>query len=253
MDSSGLLVYDENQAPREGVEFMDSKILIVDDDEKLRKLLKEYLESYGLKIITLADGSTVEKTIRVEDPHVLILDIMLPGEDGLSVLKRVRSFSSVPVIMLTAKGEGSDRIVGLELGADDYMPKPFNPRELLARIKAVLRRIDPQRGMPGADVDVIKAGGLTLHLSRQTLQVEEHEIELSTAECKIMEALMRHPNMALGRDRLMTLARGRDFMAFDRSIDMHVSNLRSKLSPYPDARKRIKTVWGTGYMFQADR
>lgn len=231
---------------------MSSRILIVDDDEKLRKLLKEYLEGYGLKIITLADGLTIEKVVRAEDPDVVILDIMLPGEDGLSVLRRIRSFSSIPVIMLTAKGEDSDRIVGLELGADDYMPKPFNPRELLARIKAVLRRLRPERGTPGAGLDAIKAGGLALHLSRQTLLVEEHEIELSTAECRVMEALMRQPNVALSRDRLLTLARGRDFMAFDRSIDMHISNLRSKLSPYPDAKKRIKTVWGTGYMFVAE-
>jgi two-component system phosphate regulon response regulator OmpR len=231
---------------------MSSRILIVDDDEKLRKLLKEYLEGYGLKIITLADGLTIEKVVRAEDPDVVILDIMLPGEDGLSVLKRIRSFSSIPVIMLTAKGEDSDRIVGLELGADDYMPKPFNPRELLARIKAVLRRLRPERGTPGAGLDAIKAGGLALHLSRQALLVEEHEIELSTAECRVMEALMRQPNVALSRDRLLTLARGRDFMAFDRSIDMHISNLRSKLSPYPEAKKRIKTVWGTGYMFVAE-
>ena len=231
---------------------MSSRILIVDDDEKLRKLLKEYLEGYGLKIITLADGLTIEKVVRAEDPDVVILDIMLPGEDGLAVLRRIRSFSSVPVIMLTAKGEDSDRIVGLELGADDYMPKPFNPRELLARIKAVLRRLRPERGASGAGLDAIKAGGLTLHLSRQTLLVEEHEIELSTAECRVMEALMRQPNVALSRDRLLTLARGRDFMAFDRSIDMHISNLRSKLSPYPEAKKRIKTIWGTGYMFVAE-
>jgi two-component system, OmpR family, phosphate regulon response regulator OmpR len=228
---------------------MSSRILIVDDDEKLRKLLKEYLEGYGLKVITLADGLNIEKVVRAEDPDAVILDIMLPGEDGLSVLKRIRSFSSVPVIMLTAKGEDSDRIVGLELGADDYMPKPFNPRELLARIKAVLRRLRPERGAPEAGPDAIKAGGLALQLSRQALLVEEHEIELSTAECRVMEALMRRPNVALSRDRLMTLARGRDFMAFDRSIDMHISNLRSKLSAYPDAKKRIKTIWGTGYMF----
>jgi two-component system phosphate regulon response regulator OmpR len=231
---------------------MGSKILLVDDDEKLRRLLKEYLEGYGLRVATFADGMTIERVVRAEDPDMVILDIMLPGEDGLSVLKRVRSFSSVPVIMLTAKGEDSDRIVGLELGADDYIPKPFNPRELLARIKAVLRRLRPGHGLPGAGPEVIRAGALALHLSRQALLVEEHEIELSTAECRIMEALMRHPNAALSRDRLMTLARGRDFMAFDRSIDMHISNLRSKLSPYPGAKKRIKTVWGTGYMFTAE-
>jgi two-component system phosphate regulon response regulator OmpR len=230
---------------------MEIKVLIVDDDEKLRKLLREYLEGYGFKVLTLPDGSFVIKTIQKEYPDLAILDIMLPKKDGLDVLKEIRSESSIPVIMLTAKGEEADRIVGLELGADDYLPKPFNPRELLARIKAVLRRskLQEQTDTNGDKIEVIKAGGLVLKTTEQILLVEENEVALSTAESKIMEALMKHPNTVLSRDRLMTLARGRDFMAFDRSIDVHISNLRSKLFSYPNFRNCIKTVWGSGYMF----
>jgi two-component system phosphate regulon response regulator OmpR len=137
------------------------------------------------------------------------------------------------------------------LGADDYLPKPFNPRELLARIKAVMRRSKSQEktGVDREKIGVIKAKGLILKTMEQILLVEANEVALSTAESKIMEALMKHPNAALSRDRLMTLARGRDFMAFDRSIDVHISNLRSKLSAYPNFRNCIKTVWGSGYMF----
>jgi two-component system phosphate regulon response regulator OmpR len=230
---------------------METKLLIVDDDEKLCKLLKEYLEGYGFKILMLSDGLFVTKTIQKEYPDLIILDIMLPKKDGLDVLKEIRSESSVPVIMLTAKGEDADRIVGLELGADDYLPKPFNPRELLARIKAVLRRgrTQEQTSANKDKTDLIKAGGLILRTTEQILLVGNNEVALSTAESKIMETLMKHPNTALSRDRLMTLARGRDFMAFDRSIDVHISNLRSKLSAYPNFRNCIKTVWGSGYMF----
>jgi len=230
---------------------METKILIVDDDEKLRKLLREYLEGYGFKVLMLSDGTFVIKTIQKEYPDLIILDIMLPKKDGLDVLKVIRSESSIPVIMLTAKGEEEDRIVGLELGADDYLPKPFNPREILARIKAVMRRSKSQEqtGVGREKIEVIKAGRLILKTVDQILLVDDNEVALSTAESKIMEALMKHPNTALSRDRLMTIARGRDFMAFDRSIDVHISNLRAKLSSYPDFRNCIKTVWGSGYMF----
>jgi len=230
---------------------MKTKVLIVDDDEKLRKLLKEYLEGYGFEVLTLSDGSFVTKTIQKEYPDLIILDIMLPKKDGLEVLKEIRSESSIPIIMLTAKGEDADRIVGLELGADDYLPKPFNPRELLARMKAVLRRgkLQEESGVDRDRTETVKAGGLMLKTAEQVLLVEGKELALSTAETKIMEILMKHPNLVLSRDRLMTLARGRDFMAFDRSIDVHISNLRSKLSSYPAFRNCIKTVWGSGYMF----
>ena len=230
---------------------MEKKVLLVDDDAKLRKLLREYLEGYGFHILTLADGLSVTKTIREESPDIIILDIMLPKRDGLNVLKDIRMEYSVPIIMLTAKGEDADRIVGLELGADDYLPKPFNPRELLARIKAVLRRLpDQDRSNAKRDKNMfIEACGLVLNKAKQTLLVKDEEVELSSTEYKVLEALMEHPNRVMSRDQLMNLARGRDFMAFDRSIDVHISKLRAKLEPDPRSPKRIKTIWGTGYMF----
>jgi two-component system phosphate regulon response regulator OmpR len=231
---------------------MGNKVLIVDDDEKLRKLLKEYLEGNGFKVLTLADGSDVKKTLQKESPEMVILDIMLPGKDGLEVLKEIRMDDPIPVIMLTAKGDQTDRIVGLELGADDYLPKPFNPRELLARMKAVLRRAAPENRdkVRKKEAPLLKVGGVTLNKAKQTILIEDKELELSSTEYKILEVLMRHPNVVFSRDQLMNLARGRDFMAFDRSIDVHISKLRAKLEPDPRSPIRIKTVWGTGYMFK---
>jgi len=229
---------------------MAERVLIVDDDEKLRKLLSEYLEGYGYAILTLADGANVMAAIKAKQPDIVILDIMLPHKNGLEVLRDIRGESKLPVIMLTAKGEDADRIVGLEMGADDYLPKPFNPRELLARIKAVLRRAVPdQMSALERDSVYIKAGGLVLNKAKQTLMVEDREIDLSSTEYKIMKALMEHPNRVLTRDQLMNLAHGRDFMAFDRSVDVHISKLRAKLETDPSSPKVIKTVWGTGYMF----
>jgi two-component system phosphate regulon response regulator OmpR len=228
---------------------MEKQVLLVDDDEKLLKLVKEYLEGYGFHVVTLPDGSAVMKTIAAKSPDIVILDIMLPGKDGLAVLKEVRTEHAVPVIMLTAKGEDADRIVGLELGADDYLPKPFNPRELLARVRAVLRRPPRLEDAKTQENKVIRVGGMSLNTAKQALLVEGKEVELSSTEYKVLEALMKHPNVVMTRDHLMTLARGRDFMAFDRSIDVHISKLRAKLKPFPKYEKSIKTVWGTGYMF----
>lgn len=224
-----------------------NKILIIDDDEKLCRLLNAYLKENGFEVSCVNDGSGALKAITGESPDIIILDIMLPGKDGLEVLTEIRKEHTLPVIMLTAKGEDTDRIVGLELGADDYLAKPFNPRELLARIKAVLRRGSRNNAM--SHNLLIKANGLTLNRPKQTVTVENKEIELSTTEFKILEVLMKNPNTVLTRDQLMTLARGRDFAAFDRSIDVHVSKLRTKLEADPQTPKRIKTIWGSGYMF----
>jgi two-component system phosphate regulon response regulator OmpR len=230
---------------------MAKKILIVDDDEKLRKLLKEYLEGYGFKVLTVADGEAVLNAMRNESPELVILDVMLPKKDGLEVLKEIRAASQVPVIMLTAKGEEADRVVGLELGADDYLPKPFSPRELLARIKAVMRRLEPGMKAAGEEGEGgrLEVGRLVLDKARQTLVMEGKEIALSSTEYRVLKVLMENPNRVLSRDQIMTLAQGRDFMAFDRSIDVHISKLRAKLEPDPRSPKRIKTIWGSGYMF----
>ena len=230
---------------------MDETVLLVDDDAKLRKLLGEYLEGYGIRVLTLGDGSEVLKTIRVKTPDMVILDIMLPQQDGLDILKEIRAQYSLPVIMLTAKGEDADRIVGLELGADDYVPKPFNPRELLARMRAVLRRVGPNTGQRADNEKEthIKSGGLVLNKAKQTLMAGKDEMALSSTEFKLIAALMSHPNTVLSRDQLMNLARGRDFMAFDRSIDVHISNIRAKLKSHLRFESCIKTIWGTGYMF----
>ncbi|NTV33282.1 MAG: response regulator [Deltaproteobacteria bacterium] len=230
---------------------MGKRILIVDDDEKLRKLLKEYLEGYEFKVFTLADGEAVLNTIRKESPELVILDVMLPKKDGLEVLKEIRAASKVPVIMLTAKGEEADRVVGLELGADDYLPKPFSPRELLARIKAVLRRLEPEIKPAAGEREGqrVEAGNLLLDKAKQTLLIEGKEVALSSTEYRVLKVLMENPNRVLSRDQIMTLAQGKDFMAFDRSIDVHISKLRAKLESDPRSPKRIKTIWGSGYMF----
>lgn len=231
---------------------MEGKVLIIDDDQRLCGMLQEYLETNGMRVGIIHNGDGVGAALDDQSPDIVILDIMLPGKDGLEVLKDLRHSHATPVIMLTAKGEDTDRIVGLELGADDYLAKPFNPRELLARIKAVLRRSrngGSPSGRENSEDGVIKAGGLLLNRFNQTVDVEGVPHELSSTEFKLLEVLMRHPNKVLSRDQLMTLVRGRDFMAFDRSIDVHISKLRSKLELDPRSPKRIKTIWGTGYMF----
>jgi two-component system phosphate regulon response regulator OmpR len=227
-----------------------NRVLIIDDDEKLRKLLGEYLKDHGFHTTCLADGANVLTVLSTDRPDLVILDIMLPGKDGLEVLKEIRRDHGLPVIMLTARGDDTDRIVGLELGADDYLPKPFNPRELLARMKAVLRRsVNEDRGSgEKARHNIINAAGISLNTAKQTVVVEGRETELSTTEFRILEVLMKNPNTVMSRDQLMTLARGRDFTAFDRSIDVHISKLRSKVEADPNAPKRIKTIWGAGYM-----
>ena len=225
---------------------MSRNILIIDDDLKLIDLLSEYLEENGFRVHAVHDGLKAVENVRDVGPDLVILDIMLPGKDGLQVLKEIRGNYTVPVLMLTARGDDTDRIVGLELGADDYLPKPFNPRELLARIRAILRRgpADPDR-----EERMIRAGNLELNRAARSLALDGRNIPLSTTEFNILEVLMKNPNTVLSRDQIMNLAQGRDFMAFDRSVDIHISKLRAKIEKKPASPTRIKTVWGTGYMF----
>ncbi|WP_147820007.1 response regulator [Salidesulfovibrio onnuriiensis] len=228
---------------------MNETILIVDDDVKLREILREYFEEYGHTILELPDGTTAASTVAAKRPDIVLLDVMMPRMDGFEVLREIRGVSRVPVIMLTAKGEDSDRIVGLELGADDYIPKPFNPRELLARIRAVLRRTVAPTASEFDGATQLQAGGLTLDTPRQMLLVNGDEHELSSAEFNLMSVFMRHPDVVLSREKLMNLAWGRDYEAYDRTIDVHVSKLRGLLKEYEGHEKRIRTVWGSGYKF----
>ena len=229
----------------------EKKILIVDDDVRLQERLKEYLTGHGFSIISLTKGSRAIEKIQKERPDLIVLDIMMPDKDGIEVLKEIRTDFLTPIIMLTARGEDVDRIIGLELGADDYMPKPFNPRELLARIKAILRRTNQEKSAKNIKTsqDTIKAGTLILNKTNHILSKGDKKIELTTTEYKFMEIMMERPNIIFSRDRLMNLAQDRQLLAFDRSIDVHISRLRTKIEKITGDKNRIKTYRGSGYMF----
>lgn len=230
-------------------------LFLVDDDAKLRRLLVKFLSDNGFDVREFSGGHGVGEAIATGEPDAVILDVMMPGENGLQVLRRIRLESAVPVIMLTAKGEDEDRISGLELGADDYLPKPFNPRELLARINAVLRRagFKVAEAVTPATAETVEVGGVVLNRSRRTVSASAGERELSLTEFRVLEALMSRPGMVLTRDELLSFARGKDFGAFDRSIDVHISKLRTKIEALAGGKRCIKTVWGSGYMFEVEK
>lgn len=231
------------------------KILIVDDDPRLRDLLRRYLGENGFNVLVSENGEAMKRLWVREHFDVLILDLMMPGEDGLAILKRLRAEKDMtPVIMLTARGEDVDRILGLELGADDYLGKPFNPRELLARIHAVLRR-RPRQNAPGApsmENEVVKFGDFELDLGTRVLKKNGEIVPLTTGEFAVLKAFARHPRQPLSRDKLMEMARGREYEAFDRSLDVQVSRLRKLLEPDPSKPRYLQTVWGLGYVFIPD-
>lgn len=231
------------------------KILIVDDDPRLRDLLRRYLGENGFNVLVSENGEAMKRLWVREHFDVLILDLMMPGEDGLAILKRLRAEKVMtPVIMLTARGEDVDRILGLELGADDYLGKPFNPRELLARIHAVLRR-RPRQDAPGApsmENEVVKFGDFELDLGTRVLKKNGEIVPLTTGEFAVLKAFARHPRQPLSRDKLMEMARGREYEAFDRSLDVQVSRLRKLLEPDPSKPRYLQTVWGLGYVFIPD-
>ncbi len=231
------------------------KILIVDDDVRLRDLLNRYLTEQGFQVQTLTDGAMIDRKLQRDPPHLLVLDLMMPGEDGLSICRRLRANGeTVPIIMLTAKGEDVDRIIGLEMGADDYLPKPFNPRELVARINAVLRRQAEFTAAPGAPVDTgsVSFGHCTLNLATRSLKRNEEMLTLTTGEFGLLRVLVTHPRQPLAREKLMLLARGRDHEVFDRAIDVQISRLRKLVEPDPGNPRYIQTVWGFGYVFVPD-
>ncbi|NBU88812.1 MAG: two-component system response regulator OmpR [Betaproteobacteria bacterium] len=231
------------------------RVLVVDDDVRIRDLLRRYLTQEGFEIFLAEDAPAMRRVLSRELIDLVILDLMLPGEDGLSICRSLRAQrNALPVIMLTAKAEEVDRIVGLEVGADDYLAKPFNPRELLARIHAVLRRRPPEEspGAPSKEPQIVSFGPFELDLSLRRLEKNGEQIALTTGEFSMLKALVRHPRQPLSRDRLAHLARGREFEPFDRSLDVQVSRLRKMLEPDPAQPRYIQTVWGVGYVFVPD-
>ena len=223
-----------------------AKILIIDDDAELCELVEEYLTREGYEVEAVHNGDKGLERALSGDHALIVLDLMLPGMMGLDVLRRLRSESRIPVLILTARGEEVDRIVGLEIGADDYLAKPFNPRELLARVRAILRR---SQGGPASSVTPVTVGDVELDPGARTVKRDGSELELTAVEFSLLEALMRAAGQVVTREYLAQTVLGRRFMAYDRSIDMHVSKLRKKLGMQPGDGERIKTVRGVGYIY----
>ncbi|WP_281648729.1 response regulator [Parendozoicomonas sp. Alg238-R29] len=231
-------------------------ILVVDDHDEIRDLLGQYLSRHGLKVTLAMDGVTMRQRLeKHDDIDLIVLDLMMPGEDGLSLCRHVRSIDGPPIIMLTAMGEESDKVVGLEMGADDYVCKPFSPRELLARIKAVLRRSSKPTGHPEENDSSDRLKFDRWILDNNLRQLEDDKdlvIPLSTAEYRLLSAFISNPRRVLSRDQLLDITQGREAMPFDRSIDNQVSRLRRKVETDPKNPTLIKTVWGGGYMLTAE-
>jgi two-component system, OmpR family, response regulator len=231
---------------------MDSAphLLIVDDDKEIRVLLSKFLAQHGYRVSVAHEGRAMMQALESARISLVVLDLMLPGEDGLSLCRRVRAASTMPIVMLTAVGEDTDRIVGLEMGADDYLPKPFHPRELLARVRAVLRRTGP-RPLCGTGRTLEFAGWRLDVACRQLFSPSGALVALRAAEFDLLLALAERPQRVLSRDQLLDLSRGRTAAAFDRSVDVQISRLRRKLEADPKVPDLIKTVRSGGYVFAA--
>lgn len=223
-------------------------ILVIDDDEKLNTLLQDYLSKFGFRVCTVIHPEQGFKQIRKTPPDLIVLDIMLPDMDGFHVCKEIRKEYQIPIIMLTARGEVTDRIVGLELGADDYLPKPFEPRELVARIQSILRRSDQKQRSKR-----FQFGELIIEEEKQQLFLKGKRIELTTAEFTILMLLIKNSGKVMHRDRIIEIVRGLEWDAFDRSIDVLVSRIRQKLGDDAKQPRFIRTVWGKGYQFIGDK
>lgn len=238
----------------DGMSEHNQHILVVDDDVRLRDLLSRYLGEQGFDVKVAADGHQMDKLRAREHFHLIVLDLMMPGEDGLSICRRLRGQGDhTPIVMLTAKGDEIDRIVGLEMGADDYLPKPFNPRELLARMQAVLRRQgNKPPGAPENEAEIVRFGQIEVDLATRTLKRNDELQPLTTGEFAVLKVLLRHPSQPMSRDKLMTLARGREQGPFDRAIDVQVSRLRKLIEADPAQPRYLQTVWGFGYVFIPD-
>ena len=220
-------------------------LLVVDDDAEIRELIQAYLAGQGYHVICVEDAPAMDEALAASSVDLILLDIMLPGEDGLSIAKRLKQTRSTPIIMVSAQGEEVDRIVGLEIGADDYIAKPFNPRELLARIRAVMRR----NAAPDPDRRVVEFGPFRLDLNAHRLTEDDRTVPLTSGEYDLLSVLVQYPNKVLDRDRIVELLNSGQRSPFDRSVDVRVTRLRSKIEPDPSDPLFIRTVWGKGYMF----
>ncbi|MEQ9143176.1 MAG: response regulator [Parvibaculaceae bacterium] len=227
-------------------------LLVVDDDREIRDLLKRFLTKHGFRVTLAEDGRACLSAIEDGRFDLVVLDVMMPGEDGLSVCRRIRATSSLPVIMLTAMGEETDRIIGLEIGADDYLPKPFNPRELLARVRAILRRAEPAQETPVSGGRFAFEGWHLDPRSRTLTNPDGAPVELTSGEFDLLLAFAERPNRVLSRDQLLDITRGREAMPFDRSIDVQLSRLRRKIEDDHKSPRLIKTIRGGGYMFATE-
>jgi DNA-binding response OmpR family regulator len=223
---------------------MKKRILIIDDDRKLNALLADYLAKYNFDVNSITEPEQALRELKKTDPDIIILDIMLPGMNGFEVCRRIRKLSSIPIIMLTARGEVADRIVGLELGADDYLPKPFEPRELVARLQSILRRSSGERKRDRASF-----GGLEIDYQRHEVKLEGRSVDLTTMEFEILTLFTKNPGVVLSRDMIFEKIKGLDADSFDRSIDVMISRLRGKLDDDPQNPLYLKTIWGAGYKF----
>ena len=226
-----------------------TKILIVDDDEALCDLLCQYLDKQGFAVDSVENGVSMDLNLKKSTPDLIILDQMMPGEDGLSIAKRLTNTLDVPIIMLSACGEDIDRILGLEMGADDYLAKPFNPRELLARIRSVLRRHHPKKNKDRIDATTYTFGTHILDIVSQTLKQNETKISLTQSEYSLLKLFLENPNKVLSRDTLLENLKGYECLPFDRSVDVRIARLRHKIETDTTDPKYIQTVWGQGYKF----
>jgi two-component system response regulator CpxR len=230
---------------------MNDHILVIDDDRELCELVAEYLEPEGFLVETVHDGLRGVERATSNEHACVVLDVMLPRLGGFEVLRRVRAVSQTPILMLTARGSDLDRIMGLEIGADDYLPKPFNPRELVARIRAIVRRsrAAQREAQTAAPREIIALDDIAMDVGARTVTRAGAEIALTGAEFETLRTLLAAPGEVVSRAALVKSALGRKLTAYDRSIDMHVSNVRRKLGPHPDGAERIKTVRGVGYIY----
>ncbi len=223
---------------------MQYRIIVVEDDKVTAEILRETLEQNGFLVTLLFRGDEVVPNLRSRPPDLILLDVMLPGKDGLAVCREIRSFSKVPILMLTSRVEELDRLLGLELGADDYICKPFSPREVVARVKAVLRRSSPE-----STTEIISAGALVLDKATHQVRVGGALLDLTPSEFGLLYVLMKQPERVYSRDDLISKVQGYDFEGYSRTIDSHIKNLRKKIAKHLPDQEVIRTVYGVGYSF----